>query len=144
MEAPVNSPGRAEFRAPAGRVYDAYLHLLDRQIIDPDGEMIAKVDDVELEISDEGVLYVTALLTGPAALGPRMGGPLGKAMVAIQARLHGTGGRGPGRIPYHLITDIGSAITVSAQPADLTIRGLEDWVRTRIIDAIPGASDAPQ
>jgi sporulation protein YlmC with PRC-barrel domain len=134
----------AAHEPPAGRVYDAYLHLLDRQVVDPDGELISKVDDVELELSDDGPPYVTALLTGPAALGPRIGGQLGRAMVAVQARLHGAGGPGPGRIPIHLVTDIGSAITVSARPADLPIRGLEDWVRTRIIDRIPGASDAPE
>jgi len=131
-------------RTPAGRVYDAYLHLLDRQVIDPDGQMISKVDDAELELAEDGTPYVIALLTGPAALGPRVGGQLGKAMVAIQGRLHSAGGPGPGRIPIHLVTDIGSAITVSARPADLPIRGLEDWVRTRVIDRIPGASDAPQ
>jgi sporulation protein YlmC with PRC-barrel domain len=129
---------------PAGRIYDACLHVLDRQIVDSGGEMIAKVDDLDLEIGDEGTPYVTALLIGPAALGPRIGGQLGKAMVAIQGRLHRAGGPGPGRIPIHLVSDIGSAVTVSADPADLPIRGLEDWVRTRIIDAIPGASDAPQ
>jgi sporulation protein YlmC with PRC-barrel domain len=126
-----------------GRVYDAYLHLLDRQVIDPDGEMICKVDDVELEIADDGTAYVTALLTGPAALGPRIGGQVGRAMVAVQRRLHYAGGAGPGRIPIHLVTEIGSAITVSRRPTDLPIRGFEDWVRDNVISRIPGASDAP-
>jgi sporulation protein YlmC with PRC-barrel domain len=129
---------------PAGRVYDAYLHLLDRQIVDRDGEMICKVDDVELEIAEDGTAYVTALLTGPAALGPRIGGLVGLAMVAIQRRLHQSGGPGPGRIPIHLVSDVGSAITVSGQVADLPVRGLEDWARTNIVGRIPGASDAPQ
>lgn len=127
----------------AGRVYDAYLHLLDRQVVDSDGEMICKVDDVQLEIADDGTAYVTALLTGPAALGPRIGGQVGRAMVAVQRRLHYSGGSGPGRIPIHLVSEIGSAITVSAQPADLQVRGLEDWVRANIVSRIPGASDAP-
>lgn len=63
-----------------GRSYDAVLHLLDRQVIDPDGLLVCKVDDLELsevepaeESSGEPRLRVTALLTGPAALMPRFG-----------------------------------------------------------------------
>jgi len=131
-----------EPRPAEGRVYDAYLHLLDRQVVDPDGELICKVDDLELELAEDGTAYVRAILTGPAALGPRIGGAPGALMTAVHARL--SGGAGPGRIPFHLVADIGSAVTVSARPADLPIRGFEDWVRTTIIDAIPGASDAPE
>lgn len=43
----------------------AALHLLDRQIVDPDDRMVAKVDDVELTDDDKGGMRVTALLTGP-------------------------------------------------------------------------------
>lgn len=56
--------------------YDAALHLLDRQIVDVDGLAIAKVDDVELT-PDGDELVVTGLLSGPAALIPRLGGRAG-------------------------------------------------------------------
>ena len=51
---------------------DAVLHLLDRQVVDVDGRMVCKVDDLELTEFDDGVLGVTALLvrrggTGAAA-----------------------------------------------------------------------------
>jgi hypothetical protein len=127
---------------PAGRVYDAYLHLLDRQVVSPDGQLICKVDDLELEQAADGTLYVAAILTGPAALGPRTGGAVGRLMTDVHRRL--SGGSEPGRIPYRLVSDVGSAVTVSVRPAELPIRGFEDWVRTRIIARIPGASDAPQ
>jgi sporulation protein YlmC with PRC-barrel domain len=52
---------------------DAVLHLLDRQVVDVDGLMVCKVDDVELTVFDDGVLGVTGLLSGAAALVPRMG-----------------------------------------------------------------------
>jgi len=52
---------------------DAVLHLLDRQIIDVNGRMVGKVDDLAL---DSG-LRVTALLTGTPALLGRLGGSLG-------------------------------------------------------------------
>ena len=37
-----------------GRKYDAALHLLDRQIIDPRGGFVAKVDDLELVARADG------------------------------------------------------------------------------------------
>jgi sporulation protein YlmC with PRC-barrel domain len=52
---------------------DAVLHLLDRQIVDADDLMVGNVDDLELTVFDDGVLAVTGLLTGPAALVPRFG-----------------------------------------------------------------------
>jgi sporulation protein YlmC with PRC-barrel domain len=52
---------------------DAVLHLLDRQVVDAHGLMVCKVDDVELTVFDDGILGVTGLLAGPAALVPRYG-----------------------------------------------------------------------
>lgn len=58
---------------------DGALHLLDRQLIDCDGALLGKVDDVELtQVGAQ--LAITAVLTGPAALLPRFGGRLGAAL----------------------------------------------------------------
>jgi sporulation protein YlmC with PRC-barrel domain len=62
-----------------GRI-DGALHLLDRQLIDADGKLLGKVDDVELT-ERAGALLVTGLQTGPAALLNRLGGGLGAAVV---------------------------------------------------------------
>jgi sporulation protein YlmC with PRC-barrel domain len=59
---------------------DAQLLLLDRQITDVEGRMVAKVDDVELIESPDGTLAVSGLLCGPAALLPRLGGRFGPAV----------------------------------------------------------------
>ena len=122
--------------------YDAMLSLLDRQIVGPGGGELAKVDDVELETGENGELWVSALLAGPAALGPRIGGFLGRWMVGISNRL--TGGRGPVRIPFGVVTDLGSAVTVSIRERDLTGELLEDWLREHVVARIPGATDAPE
>lgn len=60
---------------------DGVLHLLDRQLLDCNGEFLGKVDDVELT-EDAGTLVVTGVLTGPAALLDRFGGRLGRLLVA--------------------------------------------------------------
>ena len=62
-----------------GRIVHAQLHLLDRQIVEHrTGRMVAKVDDVELDLEAD-VPVVTGLLCGPAAWGPRLPGVLGRA-----------------------------------------------------------------
>jgi hypothetical protein len=55
------------------------LHLLDRQLLDCNGEMLGKADDIELTDTPHG-LTVTAVLTGPAALLDRLGGRLGATL----------------------------------------------------------------
>lgn len=65
---------------------DGALHLLDRQLIDCDGALLGKVDDVELtQVGDD--LAITAVLTGPAALLSRLGGRLGDALTRKWAEL---------------------------------------------------------
>lgn len=59
---------------------DGALHLLDRQIVDSEGRLLGKADDIELT-ERRGRLTVTALLTGPAALLPRLAGAHGDALL---------------------------------------------------------------
>lgn len=56
---------------------DAALMLLDRQVLDCEGKMVAKVDDLEIVREDDGDLAISAILTGSPALVPRLGGPVG-------------------------------------------------------------------
>lgn len=56
-----------------GEAFDAALHLLDRQVVDREGLLVCKVDDLEISFHDDGAPpAVTRILTGPAALVPRM------------------------------------------------------------------------
>lgn len=53
----------------AGRRVWAVLELLDRQLVDRDGRLVGKVDDVEFELPDDpdGLpCWVSALLVGSA------------------------------------------------------------------------------
>jgi sporulation protein YlmC with PRC-barrel domain len=122
-----------------GRVLDLQLHLLDRQVVDGEGRMVCKVDDLELALDERGRPYVTAILVGPRALGPRLGGRLGRWMVAVAGRL--AGGAAPPRIDFGRVTDIGCAVTVAGEP---DVVALEDWVDEHLIARIPGSTDAGQ
>jgi sporulation protein YlmC with PRC-barrel domain len=95
---------------------DGALELLDRQLLDVDGRMLGKVDDVELTQTEQG-LTVTALLTGQVALLHRLGGRLGNQMVTkyVLLRPSETNRSRPWRIVIddveHLGTDVRLRVT---------------------------------
>src|SRR5215212_5955993 len=122
--------------------YDAGLHLLDRQIVDPDGAPVANVDDIELLQGADGRLAVSALLTGPGALGPRTPGRLGSWTVAVWRRLRPDADPRPGRIDARLVTHTDSVVHISARARGLRVDGFEQWVRAQVIEKIPGAGRA--
>lgn len=106
--------------------------------------MVASVDDVELQQQADGTLAVTALLIGPGALGPRLGGVLGRSITAVWSRLSHKERTEPGRIDMALVADIGSAITLSVRKDSLDVGGFERWARQQIVEKIPGASHEPE
>jgi sporulation protein YlmC with PRC-barrel domain len=122
--------------APPARL-DAAYHLLDRQILDEDGRCVAKVDDLELIEQDDGRLVVSALLVGPGALGPRIGGRVGGAMAAIWHRLQALEHPLPGRIDIERVTGIGSAVHVAGTGADLDVDGFEQWTERHVVSRLP-------
>src|SRR5215212_11430319 len=91
------------------------LDLLDRQILDCDGQPVGKVDDVELDVDADGTPYVAALLVGQQALGDRIGGRLGRWIAGTARRLSLDHDRGPIRIPYDLVAELTSAVNLSVR-----------------------------
>jgi sporulation protein YlmC with PRC-barrel domain len=123
--------------SPEGRELDLELHLLDRQVIDSEERLVCKVDDVELELDESGHPCVTAILVGPRALGPRIGGRLGHWFTAIAARLAGS--EQPPRIDFGHVVEIGDAIKISRTVQELNVTPLESWVHDNVIERIPGS-----
>ncbi|MGI5499849.1 hypothetical protein [Lentzea sp. CA-135723] len=118
--------------------------LLDRQIVDLDGYLVGKADDVELGVDEDGRPHVVAILVGHHALGTRIGGAVGRWMAAVARRLHTTGDPRPLRIPIDRVADIGSAIRLDVRHELLDTPALELWLRDKVIGRIPGATDAGQ
>jgi len=130
---------------PTGRQHhDAALHLLDRQIVDPDGRMVAKVDELELTERPDGRIAVNAILTGPGALGPRLGGRLGHWITAVWRRLHPDADPIPGRIDFSAVVHIDSAVHVARHHDSLELDGLERWTRDHVVTKLPGARHDPE
>jgi hypothetical protein len=127
------------------RVIDVALHLLDRQVIDADGRLAGKVDDLELTLPpDGGPPYVSAILTGPGALARRLGGRMGAWLASVHARLHPEEEPGPARVAFGVVKRVGPHIELSVRKADLPARRFEAWAREHVIDHIPGAAHEPE
>lgn len=119
---------------------DLGTELLDRQIVDPDGVAVAKVDDVELRTREDGRLEVSALIVGTAALRrrlPRWGWLLVRAGAALAG--------GPSeerRVPVAAVTDADSDVVTTKAGAERAASPAEDRLRRHIIGRIPGARHA--
>lgn len=123
-----------------GAVVDVNDLLLDRQLFDCNGEPVGKVDDLEFTDTADGPPVLTAILTGPLAFGPRLGGVLGLLWYAVAKRLRVEAGAGPRRIPMRLVDQVDrTAITLSVARDDLEAGGLSEWTREKIIGRIPGS-----
>ena len=116
--------------------------LLDRQIVDRDGEPVGKVDDVELSYDDRGDAYVTGLLLGQQALGERIGRGLGRWISAVARRMSEPPDQPPIRIGFDLVAKVDSAVRLSVARELLPEPPLEGWLREHLIGRIPGAGDA--
>ena len=129
-----------------GRVIDVGLEVLDRQIVDSDGRLAGKVDDLELAFPEGGTgsPYVVAIISGPGALAHRLGGRLGAWIEAVQGRLHDERLPRPARIPFSVVKRIGNDVEVSVERDTLESDRTERWVRERVIGKIPGAQHAPE
>lgn len=122
---------------------DAVLHLMDRQVVDRDGRMVCKVDDIELTERRDGTWEVTALLSGAPVLIPRLGGRLGAGLEEYWRRLglQEADRLVPWRIGMSLVDELGSGIRLLATREHLLERqtdspAAEGATRRRVNDVL--------
>lgn len=103
---------------------DLVLHLMDRQVVDVEGRMVCKVDDVELTEHHDGSLDVTGLLAGPPALVPRYGGRFGRGLLEQWRRLGEQEADRivPWRIDLADVARLGSGVELSVKREGLLVR----------------------
>jgi hypothetical protein len=126
-----------------GRTIDAALRLLDRQILDVDGMLAGKVDDLELTVPESGPPYVSAILAGPGSLSRRIGGRAGAWLESVHRRLHPSESPGPASVSWGVVHEVGSAVRLSVRKDVLELDRFEQWTRDHVIDRIPGSDRAP-
>ncbi|MFT4226141.1 hypothetical protein [Micropruina sp.] len=119
-----------------GRLLDARLSLLDRQVLDVDGRPVGVVDDLELtEVTsplEPGTPppEVTSLVHGPIVLERIFGGRRPDAHLL--------------RIGWDTVAKLGSAIELAVPASDVPRPWLESWLRDRVIARIPGGRHVPR
>lgn len=108
-----------------GRI-DGLFHLMDRQLIDAEGRLLGKVDDVELTHLDGG-WTVTALLTGPEAWFGRLGGGIGNSLVSKWESLRPSepNRTRPWRLPMDLVDRLDSAVHLDVRRQGVLTRDTE-------------------
>jgi hypothetical protein len=119
-------------------MYDARLHLLDRQVIDVHGVPLTALDDLELtDVPDKSSLpagtsapEVMAIISG-ASLGTRIFG--GRPPLD---RMH--------RIEWSAVFEVGVVVRLAVGGETLNVTWAEHWVRDHIITRIPGGSHDPE
>jgi hypothetical protein len=121
-----------------GRLLDARLHLLDRQLLNDNDEPIGIVDDLELsdfELDDD---------IPPNTEAPRVTGLLAGQVVATRI----FGGEPPRsrlqEIPWDLVDSIGTVVKLKPTDMTLDVGWTERWLRNRIIKHIPGGRHAAE
>lgn len=121
---------------------DVALRLLDHQIVGEGGQLVGNADNLEVRESGEG-LTVTALVVGPAGLGPRMPGRLGRWIVAVWRRMSLAGDPGPIVLPLSEVQCVGWGVEVSERGAATLANGagLERWLRRHLVGRMPGAKE---
>jgi hypothetical protein len=129
------SQGRAQER------FGLVLRLLDHQLVGPSGGLLGNVDNLVVAGGDSD-LVVTGLISGPAGLGPRLPGHLGRWMLAIWRRLHPDAEPRPLVVPMSHVRRISSSVAVSDWAETLLggTAGFEMWLRRYVIARIPGAT----
>jgi sporulation protein YlmC with PRC-barrel domain len=122
----------------AGRILDAQLHLMDRQVLDNDGVPVTTVDDLEVSgpaldveiAAGSAPPVITALLTGSV----------------LATRIFG--GRPPSsrliRIPWKDVAEVDVVLKLGVKGEPLDASWVERWVRDKIIARIPGGRHDPR
>jgi len=132
-------------RPDGGRLMDARLSLLDRQLLDVNGDPVGVVDDLEVtdlpprQVSDvpgplvdvrQEPIRVLNLVHGPIVLERIVGGRRPRAHFE--------------RIPWSAVASIGSAVELAVDADAVPVGWLEDWLGHNVIARIPGGRHVPR
>jgi hypothetical protein len=112
--------------------------LLDKQLIDRNGEPIGRVDGIVMSYSAEAPPRITHFELGARTLARRLPRPIRGVLDALARRLTLRGER-PYRIESSRIVNLGRRISIDIDGARSTATDTERWVRDHIVSRIPGS-----
>ena len=121
-----------------GRLLDARLHLLDRQLLDDTDDPVGIVDDLELtdfELDED---------IAPGTEAPEVTGLLSGQVLATRI----LGGEPPRsrlqEIPWNLVASVDAVVKLKPTDMKFDVSWVERWLRDRIIKHIPGGRHAAE
>ena len=114
--------------------------VLDRSLLDSRGKRAGKVDDLLLELPDDGgPPVVAAIVTGPLALTERAPRPL-PACLRLLYRLAGVREPRPAHVAWQHVTSIDVAVHLDLEREAAGLDTLARAVAHRFIDWLPRRS----
>jgi len=112
--------------------------VLDKQVVDKNGRNAGRVDGIVLELRNGRPPLVKAIEVSPITLLARFSVRLARWYARWDARL-GPGRGTPFRIPWEKLEKTRLSLKLGEAVDDTPINALEDWLRERIVDRIPGS-----
>lgn len=111
--------------------------VLDNQMVDRHGEKMGKVDGIVLQVDGTGPPRVVYLEAGAVTLARRLGARVGRWAARLA---HRWGGGHPDsyRIPWTKVRELSLDVRIDEDAAATRVNVLEDWLRTRIVEHLPG------
>src|SRR4051812_13848665 len=114
--------------------------VLDKQLLDIAGKKSGRVDGIVVELAnDGGPPKVIAIEVSPITLLARFSPRIARWYAGIDARF-GKGRGRPYRIPWEKVVNRGPSVTFACEIETTPINAVEDWLREKIVDRIPGSS----
>jgi len=113
--------------------------LLDKQLLDANGQNAGKVDGIVIELRDGEPARVRHIEVGPITLARRVNHRLG-AWIARLDRRFGRGRGEPIRIPISRVIPDSPAVRMDLVVDGTPIMAFEDWLRRKIVKRIPWSS----
>jgi hypothetical protein len=112
--------------------------LLDKQLVDRDGEPLGRVDGIVMSYSSDAPPRITHFELGAQTLARRLPRPFQGAVAWLGQRLSPRGSS-PYRIEASRIIQLGRVIKIDIDGPRSAARDTERWVRDHIVARIPGS-----
>lgn len=114
-----------------------FADVLDQQLHDVNGQNSGRIDGIILELRDGEPPRLTCVEVSPITLLARFSERLARWYARFDRRL-GPGRGTPFRIPWSRLTRERRAFRMDLDVEATSINALEDWLRERIVERIPG------
>jgi hypothetical protein len=112
--------------------------VLDKQLIDRNGENAGRVDGVVLILRDGKPPLLADVVVSPITLLGRLNRRLGAWYATIDRRFGPERGK-PFRVPWLRCTRYGTAIELDFEIERSPINAFEDYLRAHVVERLPGA-----